>query len=134
MELNIKDKAIGSGITFPLKVSNKDGKTGVYPVLGEVSLIENNIHALVLYPRGFRFRQEEYGSILESYLEEPNTQALMFLIKANIRSVISQYESRVNLTKIESQQYDSWLVNRIHFNIKDTPLQAYTDMMFNRNI
>lgn len=135
MELNIKQKAIGSGILFPLEVTtNHNGKTGVYPVLGDINLIENNIHAVILYPKGFRFRQEEYGSILESYLEEPNTQALMFLIKANIRSIIAQNEGRINLERIETQQYDSWLVSRLHFSVKGTPLQAYTDMMFHRNL
>lgn len=132
--LNIKDKAIGSGITFPFNITQgKDGK-GLYPVVGEVNLIENNIHSLVLYPIGFRFRFEEYGIGLQTYLEEPNTQALMFIIKRLLKTTIAAYESRIKLTQIESIQYEDWLVNRLYYQLKGTPLEAYTDVAMNRNI
>lgn len=133
-ELNIKQKAIGSGILFPLEVTSKDGKSGIYPVLGDMNLIENNIQSLIYYPSGFRYRQEEYGTKLESYLEEPNTQALTFLIKAHISSTIGLYESRITLMKISSQQYQSWYMSRIHFQLIGTTLEAYTDMAINRNL
>lgn len=133
-ELNIKQKAIGSGILFPLEVTSKEGKSGVYPVLGDMNLIENNIQSLIYYPYGFRYRQEEYGTKLESYIEEPNTQALNFLIKAHISSTIGAYESRIILKRITSQQYQDWYLSRIHFQLSGTPLEAYTDMAINRNI
>lgn len=131
---NIKDQAIGSGVLFPFEVTTVDGKSGVYPVTGKVDLIENNITSLMVYPRGFKFRQEEFGNILETYLEEPNTQALAFLIKANISSIIRAYEPRVELSKISTQQYESWIKAQIHFNISGTPLPAYTEVFLNRNI
>lgn len=132
--LNIKDTVIGSGVRFPFQISTKDGKTGVYPVTGDINLIEDNIRSFMVYPKGFRFRHEEYGNILESYLEEPNTQALIFLIKANLRTLISTYEPRVQLTKISTQSYESWLLGRLHYSLVQTPIQAYTDIALNRNI
>lgn len=132
--LNIKQRAIGSGVLFPFKVTLKDGKTGVYPVLRDMDLIENNLRSLMVHPAGFKFRQEEYGSILESYLEEPNTQALRFLIKANISSIFTTYENRITLNNLEFQQYGTWIISRVHFNLKGTPLQAYTDVALNRNL
>lgn len=133
MELNIKQKAIGSGILFPFKVETKDGKTGVYPVLGDTALIEHNIRTLFLYPTGFRYRQEEYGTNLQSYLEEPNTQALTFLINAHLKAGIGIYEPRVVLRKITTQQYQDWLISRAHYQLGGTTLSAYVDMGFNRN-
>lgn len=132
--LNIKDKAIGSGITFPFNLENKNGKRGLYPSLGDINLIENNVHHLILYLVGFRFRFEEYGTGLKTYLEEPNTQALMFIIKRLLKTTIAAYESRIILTQIESTQYEDWLVNRLNYQLKGTPLEAYTDVAMNRNI
>lgn len=134
MELNIKQKAIGSGVLFPFKVSEGENGKGVYPVLGDTNLIENNVHHLVVYPIGFRFRQEDYGTNLKLYLEEPNTQALAFIIKNMLKSLVSAYESRINLYQIESIQYEDWLVQRLHYQLSGTPLQAYTDFALQRNI
>ena len=102
MELNPKQKAIGSGITFPLEVKNG----GVYPVLGDIKLIEDNINSLILYPVGFRYRQEEYGTAVESYLEEPNTQALRFYIKNSLIAGIAQYEPRIFFNDLTTKAYE----------------------------
>lgn len=133
-ELNIKQKAIGSGITFPFKLGSKDGKKGLYPVLGDTNLIENNVHHLILYPIGFRFRQEDYGTNLRAYLEEPNTQALTYIIKSLLKNAIALYEKRILLYQIESVQYEDWLANRLYYRLRNAPLEAYTDVAMNRNI
>lgn len=133
-ELNIKQKAIGSGVLFPFTLTeDAQGNTGLYPVCGDTELIENNIHHLFLYPVGYRFRQEEYGSNLKTYLEEPNTQALMFIIKKLLKWSLYTYENRINLTHIETVQYEDWLINRLHYRLKETPLEAYTDIAMQRN-
>lgn len=132
--LNLKQKAIGSGLLFPFEITEKDGKKGVYPVLGDVNLIENNIHHLILYPIGFRFRQEEYGAGLRPYLEEPNTQALAFIIKRLLKGAIQTYENRVTLNRTETIQWEDWLVCRLHYRLNGTPLEAYTDIAMNQNI
>lgn len=130
MELNPKQKAIGSGITFPLEVKNG----GVYPVLGDIKLIEDNINSLLLYPVGFRYRQEEYGTAVESYLEEPNTQALAFLIKAQLTGAIGAYESRIILKSILTKTFEAAMAVRLTYQLSDTPLQAYIDFALARNI
>lgn len=131
-ELTIKQKAIGSGITFPFKITESERGKGLYPVLGDINLIENNIHHLILYPIGFRFRQETYGTNLKSYLEEPNTQALAYIIKGILKDTISTYENRIIPYKIETTQYEDWMINRLHYYLRNTPLEAFTDIAMQR--
>lgn len=123
-ELNIKEKAIGAGITFPLNVT--DG--GVYPITGKESLITNNLRSLMLYPVGSRLRAEEYGNYFHSYIEEPNTQALNYIIKRHLLNLVNSHEPRVLTQRIESYTEKAKVSLRLHYQISDTPLQSYIDL------
>lgn len=132
---NLKDLSIGSGVLFPFKVtSNEASKTGIYPVTGDTNLIEDNIRSLLLHPMGFKFRQEEYGNKLKLYLEEPNTQALAFLIETHIKGLIPLHERRIFLKQIQSYQQDSWFIQRLFYSLTGVPLEAYMDLAIERNI
>jgi phage baseplate assembly protein W len=93
---NIYNDLIGSGGLYPIQITqNSQGLTGWYPVKGDPKLIENNLFSLITYQIGQRFRQEEFGTRLEECLEEPNTQALAYLVDEFLKSAINEYENRI---------------------------------------
>lgn len=104
-EFNHNIDMIGVGALFPIVLSESDQGKGWYPAQGDPALIENNLRALVEYAIGQRFRQEEFGTRLWECIEEPNTQALTFLIKKFLTQAITKYESRIKIKKIITEQH-----------------------------
>lgn len=119
---NMNEIAIGSGMTFPIELSESKHGQGWYPVKGDVNLIKNNLQSLILYPIGFRFRQEDYGTRITSCLEEPNTQALRFYIKAFILNGIQQFEPRITYQNLYMAQREDQLLFQINYGINLTAL------------
>lgn len=127
-ELNLKEKAIGAGITFPIQV--KDG--GVYPVVGSDKLITDNLTSLMVHPVGFRLRFEEYGNYFDSFIEEPNTQALNYIIKNHLLNIVNTYEPRINPTGLQSKTAQAQIALRLSYNISNTPLKSYIDVFLDK--
>lgn len=110
VDYNSNIELIGVGALFPIKISENDqGKKGWYPAQGDPALIENNLRALVEYLVGQRFRQEEFGTRLWECLEEPNSQALGFMIREFLKQAIGQYEPRITIKKVTTERYYSKL-------------------------
>lgn len=94
MESIYKD-TIGVGATYPIELTPNDkGEIGWYPVSSD-KLIENNLCSVLNYNIGQRFREEDFGTRLWECLEEPNSQALAFLIDRFLRDCISTWEPRI---------------------------------------
>lgn len=94
--LNPNEVYIGSGLTFPIELSqNELGLTGWYPVVGDTKLIQNNLESLISYQIGQRFREEIFGTRLWECIEEPNTQALNYLVDQFIKEAIRTWEDRI---------------------------------------
>lgn len=86
---------IGRGVTYPIILTeNEDGKTGWYPISND-KLIEHNLGSILNYSIGQRFREEDFGTRLWECLEEPNTQALAFLVDQFLKDCISRWEPRI---------------------------------------
>lgn len=82
MEKNYFTDLVGIGVTYPIQLTtNEKGERGWYPVNGDFKLIRDNISSILYYMIGQRFRQENFGSKLWQCIEEPNSQALSFIIK-----------------------------------------------------
>ena len=95
MEKNYFTDIVGIGVTFPIQLTrNEKGETGWYPVNGDFKLIRDNISAILYYMIGQRFRQENFGSKLWQCIEEPNSQALSFIIKEFLKQAIGAWEQR----------------------------------------
>lgn len=123
---NLYTNIIGKGILFPLQVTkNKEGKAGVYPVNGSMDLIKENISALMYYMIGFRIRQENFGTRLWECIEEPNTQALEFLIRDFLSYAIATYEDRITVTEIETSRADSKVNILITYRVNNTNTSQY---------
>lgn len=108
---------IGSGAYFPIKLEQsvgKDGKPesvqlpdgrvvpkiGWYILRGDVTLIKQNLTAILTYQIGQRFRQEDFGSRTWECLEEPNTSALNLMIRNFVKDGIAAWEPRITALKV----------------------------------
>lgn len=86
---------IGRGVTYPIILTDRDdGKTGWRPISSD-KLIEHNLSSVLNYSIGQRFREEDFGTRLWECLEEPNTQALAFLVDQFLKDCISKWEPRI---------------------------------------
>lgn len=85
------NKFIGSGIVFPLELDSS-GKVVIYD---DNKLIMMSIMAIINWPQGHRFFNEQYGCRLHELLEEPNDNITYTLLKHFITQSIYRWEKRV---------------------------------------
>ena len=103
---------IGTGPYFPIKLTTVLDENGnpeqvVQPdgtivnkiswrnLKGDINLIKQNLTSLFTYQLGQRIRQEYFGSRVWECIEEPNTQALSFMIKTFVKNSIVSWEPRI---------------------------------------
>lgn len=130
-DYNSNIELIGVGALFPIKLSTTDqGKRGWYPAQGDPALIENNLRALVEYMIGQRFRQEEFGTRLWECLEEPNSQALGFMIREFLNQAIGLYESRIEIKKVTTERYYSKLYITMEYALVGLGRQSYMTLTY----
>jgi phage baseplate assembly protein W len=98
----MEDINIGVGVTFPLKVTEFKGYSGVYPVEGDIQLIQDNLVSILQYTIGQRIRQEDFGNKLISIIEEPNNLVLDRAVYTYLRIAISKYEPRIKIKDINT--------------------------------
>lgn len=124
MDSNILNIAIGSGVLFPINLSqNEKGETGWYPITGSRDLILHNLNSIIQYELGFRIRQEDFGTRLWECIEEPNTQAQSFIVYQFVKRALVKWETRIDLTNVDLIHEGSKLTIQIGFNIKNTNQQ-----------
>lgn len=130
--MNLKQlNTIGSGAYFPIQLEEvKDENGNVEMALqpdgtqvpkvrwgmlyGDVRLIKQNLIAILTFQIGQRFRQEYFGCRIWECIEEPNTQALEYLLRDFIRDGIENWEPRIQKISVEFERsYD-----KIHITIK----------------
>ena len=132
MNTNANITAIGIGALFPIQLSsNSSGKTGWYPAYGDPQLIEDNIKAIILYEIGQRLRQEDFGTLLTSVLEEPNTLALTFLIRKYLKDAFDKYESRISIKKISATHQSAKIYMLIEYTIEDLNKESFIEAQYN---
>ena len=129
--MNYFTNIIGKGILYPFNLQiNSKGEMGIYPVDGSPDLIKENISALLYYMVGFRIRQEPFGTRLWECIEEPNTQALSFLIRDFLVSAISTYEDRVTITSVDVSRADCKINILISYRINNTDTSQYIGITY----
>lgn len=138
--------SIGSGVYFPIllteptdeegnKLLTEDGKVkrGWYPVKGDPLLVEENLTALILFMIGQRFREEEFGTRIHECIEEPNTQALNFLVRDFIKTAIVRYESRIQYLAVNTEINGSKINIQVRFSIRNTPMVTESNFEIDSN-
>lgn len=132
MESIYKD-TIGTGVIFPIELTqNEYGKTGWYPITGE-KLIEHNLCSMVSYAIGERFREEDFGTRLWECIDEPNTQALAFVIHQFLKESISKWEPRVTYKSSDFTREGSKIHIRFHYVINSTNASKSSIVTYNTN-
>lgn len=123
---------IGKGMTFPIQLSrNENGETGWYPVNGDMELVRNNINSILYYMIGQRFRQENFGNRLWECIEEPNSQALSFIIKEFIKTAIGTWEQRLTFKGIKVARVDAKVNIEVEYSINGTGSSQYLYLTYN---
>lgn len=109
--------AIGSGAYFPIQLTQVDGKTTWQPIKGDTRLINQNLLALLSTQIGERFRSEYFGTRVLECLEEPNTQALQFLVVRFIKESISTWEPRIEFLEAKVNRDKATLKIQIRYKV-----------------
>ena len=123
---------IGKGMIFPIQLSrNEKGETGWYPVNGDMELVRNNINSILYYMIGQRFRQENFGNRLSECIEQPNSQALSFIIKEFIKTAIGTWEQRLTFKGIKVARVDSKVNIEVEYSINGTGSSQYIYLTYN---
>lgn len=126
-------EVIGTGATFPINLlKNKEGLVGWYPVQGSPSLIENNLRALIEHSLGQRFREESFGTRLWECIEEPNTQALTFMIREFLNQAITQFEPRIKIHNVTTIRNNTKLSIVMEYSVSNTNQQSFMELIFNQ--
>lgn len=96
------NKQLSRGPLYPVYLStNENGETGWYVSNDQNMLIQNNITSILSFELGQRIHQEDFGTRLWECLEEPNTQALNFLVNTFIKEALSKWEDRIEYQRSE---------------------------------
>lgn len=130
-EFNHNIDLIGVGALFPIELSKNDqGTVGWYVTEGDPSLIENNLRSLVEYLIGQRIRQEDFGTRLWECIEEPNTQALNFLIREFLTQSVSKYEPRIKIKSIVTSREYNRLKVSMEYALVGLGRQSYMELTY----
>lgn len=82
---------------------------------------------------GQRFRQEDFGTRLWECIEEPNTQALAFLVKNFLKKAISTYETRITFKSLNMRLEGTKLFIEMNYVINQTGSQQVLGISYDRS-
>ena len=149
--MNLKQlNTIGSGAYFPIQLEEvKDENGNVEMALqpdgtqvpkvrwgmlyGDVRLIKQNLIAILTFQIGQRFRQEYFGCRIWECIEEPNTQALAFLVKDFLKKAISTYETRITFKGLNMRLEGTKLFIEMNYVINQTGSQQVLGISYDRS-
>ena len=125
---------IGKGVLFPITLTtNEDGTTGWYPKNASFDQIKHNITSLMWYMIGQRFRQEDFGTRLWECIEEPNTQALNYLIKEFLNDALSKWEGRITVDTIEMTRSSTKVAILVTYTLNNTNTSQYISIVYDKD-
>lgn len=93
---NNNDKFIGTGYSFPIMI-NSQGRPSIVRGL---DLIKSSINLLLGWPKGQRFFKEDFGSLIDRVLEEPNDSITRTMLITYVKEAIQDYEKRIIVNKV----------------------------------
>jgi phage baseplate assembly protein W len=127
----INKTPLGVGATYPIYLTeDKHGNKGWNVSNQGIKLIENNLCSLLSYEFGQRIRQEEFGTRLWECLEEPNTQALNFLVNTFLREAINTWEPRIEFQRSEIFRDHHKLYIKFFYKIKSNQAINYASIEY----
>lgn len=109
------EKTIGSGMMYPIELTSSNGLVTCKPVSGSLDLIKQNISSILVHQVGAKLRDEEFGTRMYECIEEPNDQAMLFLLRRFIVDAISEWEPRIHRVSVNTTQTGSSVEIRISY-------------------
>ena len=82
---------------------------------------------------GQRFRQENFGSKLWQCIEEPNSQALSFIIKEFLKQAIGAWEQRITFQSITVTRVDAKIHIEVAYVVNGTNSSQYLDITYDHS-
>ena len=125
------EKAIGSGIMFPIQLTTSNGLVTCQPVSGDVDLIKQNLTSILTYQLGQRLRQEDFGTRINECIEEPNDQAMLFLIRRYVTEAISSWEPRLKKVSVETTQDREFINIKLRYTVDQSQSAESLDFSYN---
>lgn len=113
--------------------SKRKGRNRLVPSNGDFKLIRDNISAILYYMIGQRFRQENFGSKLWQCIEEPNSQALSFIIKEFLKQAIGAWEQRITFQSITVTRVDAKIHIEVAYVVNGTNSSQYLDITYDHS-
>lgn len=120
---------IGNGAYFPITLTKSLDSAGeevnTWAITkGEQKLVKQNLSSILVHQIGERFRQENFGSRLWEFLEEPNTTMLQYLIRRYVIDSISAWEPRIKALSVSTTRSGTKVVINVKYQIElDTPVE-----------
>lgn len=91
---------------------------GLVTDVSGISKIHASVVAILLTPKGTRFREFNFGSRLTQYVMEPNDAFLEVNIKREIKEALRLWEPRVDLLDIQIGRVNKTVNIRIQYLVK----------------
>lgn len=126
--------SIGSGAYFPIELTTNDKGEITWGTLdGDVKLINQNLIAIFNTQIGNILRNEDFGTRLWECLEEPNTQALGFLIYRFCKDAVENWEPRVIFVDASSQRSQDKIHITLKYKVNSDQLVKELNFSYNTN-
>lgn len=126
--------SMGSGAYFPIELTtNEKGDTTWNIISGDVRLINQNLISIFNTQMGNIIRNEDFGTRLWECLEEPNTQAMSFLIYRFCKNAIEAWEPRVTFIDASSQRSGDKVNITLKYQVKTDQMVKDLDFSYNTN-
>lgn len=111
-------KKLGKGLAFPIVLENGKARLST-----GVELIRSSIRAILYWPRGTRFFNEDFGSLLLRLLQQPNDSQVKSLVVEYVFNSISKYEKRVTMLDASISNESDKLLLRVTYRITNSNLE-----------
>lgn len=128
---NTNIQSIGVGAYFPIELTELNGKFSWKALSGDIRLINQNLISLFNTQIGEIIRNENFGTRLWECLEEPNTQALSFLIRRFCKNAIESWEPRIKF--VDSTITRNGYILNIQLTYQLISDQSVNDLNFSYN-
>lgn len=124
--------SIGNGAYFPIELTESNGKTSWKAISGDIRLINQNLVSLFNTQIGELLRNENFGTRLWECLEEPNTQALNFLIRRFCKNAIESWEPRIQFVESIVSQSDYTIHITLRYKVLNNQSVENLDFSYNQ--
>lgn len=128
-----EENFIGKGLKFPIQLDN----LGKAVVVSSTDLVETSIRNILSWPNRTRFFLAEFGSRVETLLEEPNDTVLQGLVRHYVIDALNQWEKRIEVLDVQLLvPSDNELHLKIKYRILNTQIENsfifpyYTSIIF----